>query len=181
MAGAPDRIAIIGAGQAGGQAAYSLRLAGYEGAITLIGDEPAPPYQRPPLSKAYLKGELEAERLAAEAQSRTSHVESVRRERDEQMRLADLKDPDVRTDDEGYRIDEHGNRVNVDDRAAGDRHAGDSDVHDERPLGRTADDHNVDAADRDTEGHRRDRVDLDDDGRPDVEEGGTSRPRQHNV
>lgn len=60
---APQRIVIIGAGQAGGQAAYSLRLAGYEGAITLIGDEPAPPYQRPPLSKAYFKGEMEAERL----------------------------------------------------------------------------------------------------------------------
>ena len=63
MSGAPQRIAIIGAGQAGGQAAYSLRLAGYEGAITLIGDEPAPPYQRPPLSKAYFKGEMDAERL----------------------------------------------------------------------------------------------------------------------
>lgn len=63
MAGAPERIAIIGAGQAGGQTAYSLRLAGYGGAIDLIGDEPAPPYQRPPLSKAYLKGEMEAERL----------------------------------------------------------------------------------------------------------------------
>jgi len=63
MAGGPDRIAIIGAGQAGGQAAYSLRQAGFTGAITLIGDEPAPPYQRPPLSKAYLKGELEADRL----------------------------------------------------------------------------------------------------------------------
>lgn len=63
MSGAPQRIAIIGAGQAGGQAAYSLRLAGYEGSITLIGDEPAPPYQRPPLSKAYFKGEMEAERL----------------------------------------------------------------------------------------------------------------------
>ena len=50
--------------------------------------------------------QLEAERLAAEAQSRTSSVESVRRERDEQLRLADLKDPDVRTDDEGYRIDD---------------------------------------------------------------------------
>jgi 3-phenylpropionate/trans-cinnamate dioxygenase ferredoxin reductase component len=59
----PKHIAIIGAGQAGGQAAYSLRAAGYEGAITLIGDEPAPPYQRPPLSKAYLKGELDADRL----------------------------------------------------------------------------------------------------------------------
>jgi 3-phenylpropionate/trans-cinnamate dioxygenase ferredoxin reductase subunit len=54
---------IIGAGQAGGQAAYSLRLGGFAGEITLVGDEPAPPYQRPPLSKAYLKGELEAERL----------------------------------------------------------------------------------------------------------------------
>ncbi len=63
MSGAAQRIAIIGAGQAGGQAAYSLRAAGFEGAITLIGDEPAPPYQRPPLSKAYLKGEMEAERL----------------------------------------------------------------------------------------------------------------------
>jgi len=59
----PARIAIIGAGQAGGQAAYSLRAAGYTGAITLIGDEPAPPYQRPPLSKAYLKGEMDADRL----------------------------------------------------------------------------------------------------------------------
>jgi 3-phenylpropionate/trans-cinnamate dioxygenase ferredoxin reductase subunit len=63
MSGAAQRIVIIGAGQAGGQTAYSLRAAGFDGAITLIGDEPAPPYQRPPLSKAYLKGELEAERL----------------------------------------------------------------------------------------------------------------------
>jgi 3-phenylpropionate/trans-cinnamate dioxygenase ferredoxin reductase component len=63
MSGAPQRVVIIGAGQAGGQAAYSLRLGGFTGAITLVGDEAAPPYQRPPLSKAYLKGELEAERL----------------------------------------------------------------------------------------------------------------------
>jgi len=63
MADTPQRIVIIGAGQAGGQAAYSLRLGGYEGAITIIGDEPQPPYQRPPLSKAYFKGELEADRL----------------------------------------------------------------------------------------------------------------------
>jgi 3-phenylpropionate/trans-cinnamate dioxygenase ferredoxin reductase subunit len=63
MAGTAQRVVIIGAGQAGGQAAYSLRAAGYGGVVTLIGDEPAPPYQRPPLSKAYLKGELEAERL----------------------------------------------------------------------------------------------------------------------
>ena len=63
MAEAPKRVVIIGAGQAGGQAAYSLRLGGYAGAITIIGDEPQPPYQRPPLSKAYLKGELDADRL----------------------------------------------------------------------------------------------------------------------
>lgn len=63
MADAPQRVVIIGAGQAGGQAAYSLRLGGFEGAITIVGDEPAPPYQRPPLSKAYFKGEMEAERL----------------------------------------------------------------------------------------------------------------------
>jgi 3-phenylpropionate/trans-cinnamate dioxygenase ferredoxin reductase component len=63
MSGAPSRIVIIGAGQAGAQAAYSLRASGYDGAIAIVGDEPAPPYQRPPLSKAYFKGELEAERL----------------------------------------------------------------------------------------------------------------------
>jgi len=63
MGAKPSHVAIIGAGQAGGQTAYSLRLAGYDGAITLIGDEEAPPYQRPPLSKGYLKGEVEAERL----------------------------------------------------------------------------------------------------------------------
>ena len=59
----PERIVIVGAGQAGGQAAVSLRQSGYEGALHLIGDEDAPPYQRPPLSKAYLKGKMERERL----------------------------------------------------------------------------------------------------------------------
>lgn len=59
----PNRILVIGAGQAGGQAVISLRQGGFEGRITLVGDEPAPPYQRPPLSKAYMKGELEADRL----------------------------------------------------------------------------------------------------------------------
>ncbi|MEZ5937180.1 MAG: FAD-dependent oxidoreductase [Hyphomonadaceae bacterium] len=59
----PNKIVILGAGQAGAQAAYSLRGLGYEGEIRIVGDEPAPPYQRPPLSKAYLKGEMDAERL----------------------------------------------------------------------------------------------------------------------
>ncbi len=57
------RIIIIGAGQAGGETAQRLRQGGFTGEITLIGEEPAAPYQRPPLSKAYLKGELAMDRL----------------------------------------------------------------------------------------------------------------------
>lgn len=51
-------VVIIGAGQAGFQVAASLRQEGYDGIITLIGDEPGLPYQRPPLSKAYLLGKI---------------------------------------------------------------------------------------------------------------------------
>ncbi len=54
---------IVGAGHAGGQTAISLRQAGYEGRIVVCGDEPVPPYQRPPLSKKYLCGELARERM----------------------------------------------------------------------------------------------------------------------
>jgi 3-phenylpropionate/trans-cinnamate dioxygenase ferredoxin reductase component len=57
-------IVIAGAGHAGGSAAALLRQLGWTGAITLIGEEPLPPYQRPPLSKAWLKGEATAESLA---------------------------------------------------------------------------------------------------------------------
>lgn len=56
-------IVIIGAGQAGAALASRLRGLGYSGALTLIGAEPFPPYQRPPLSKAYLLGEMARERL----------------------------------------------------------------------------------------------------------------------
>ena len=56
-------IIVIGAGQAGSSCCAKLRNLGYEGDITLIGSEPVPPYQRPPLSKAYLLGEMEQERL----------------------------------------------------------------------------------------------------------------------
>ena len=54
---------IIGNGAAGTNAAATLRMNGYEGAIKLIGDEVSMPYQRPPLSKAYLSGEMPVERL----------------------------------------------------------------------------------------------------------------------
>jgi 3-phenylpropionate/trans-cinnamate dioxygenase ferredoxin reductase subunit len=50
-------ILIVGAGHAGGTAAALLRQNGHEGPITLVGAEPLPPYQRPPLSKGWLKGE----------------------------------------------------------------------------------------------------------------------------
>jgi len=56
-------VLIIGAGQAAAQTAASLRQGGFTGRITIIGDEASLPYQRPPLSKAYLKGELEQARL----------------------------------------------------------------------------------------------------------------------
>ena len=54
---------IIGAGHAGGEAAIQLRKAGYEGAITIIGEEPYAPYERPPLSKDLLSGDMALERL----------------------------------------------------------------------------------------------------------------------
>lgn len=62
-------IIVIGAGQAGAALAAKLRALGYQGALTMIGEETAPPYQRPPLSKAYLLGEMELERLYLRAPS----------------------------------------------------------------------------------------------------------------
>ena len=56
-------IVIIGAGQAGAALAAKLRGLGFDGALAIIGEEPAPPYQRPPLSKGYLLGEMEEDRL----------------------------------------------------------------------------------------------------------------------
>src|SRR6476619_4986342 len=63
MSEASDPVVILGAGHAGVQAAASLRDEGYQGRIILASDEKAMPYQRPPLSKAFLKGEMEAEAL----------------------------------------------------------------------------------------------------------------------
>lgn len=57
------RAAIVGAGHAGGTAAILLRQFGWTGEIVLIGEEMHPPYQRPPLSKALMKGEADAESL----------------------------------------------------------------------------------------------------------------------
>ena len=57
------KIVIAGAGHASGQLVACLRQAGFDGKIVLVGDEPYLPYQRPPLSKKFLAGELATERL----------------------------------------------------------------------------------------------------------------------
>ncbi|MEM8578619.1 MAG: FAD/NAD(P)-binding oxidoreductase [Pseudomonadota bacterium] len=56
-------VVVIGAGQAGASCVAKLRTLGFEGRVTLIGAEAAPPYQRPPLSKAYLLGDMTLDRL----------------------------------------------------------------------------------------------------------------------
>jgi 3-phenylpropionate/trans-cinnamate dioxygenase ferredoxin reductase subunit len=56
-------VIVVGAGQAGSSCVAKLRNSGFEGQITLIGEEPVPPYQRPPLSKAYLLGDMALERM----------------------------------------------------------------------------------------------------------------------
>lgn len=57
------RIVIVGAGHAGGAVAALLRQYGHQGAVVLVGEEASAPYQRPPLSKAFLKGEAELDDL----------------------------------------------------------------------------------------------------------------------
>jgi 3-phenylpropionate/trans-cinnamate dioxygenase ferredoxin reductase subunit len=58
-----ERVVVVGGGQAGAALVAKLRNDGFTGAVTLIGNEPVPPYQRPPLSKKYLLGEMAEERL----------------------------------------------------------------------------------------------------------------------
>lgn len=58
-----QKIVVVGAGQAGASLVAKLRSLGFDGEVTLIGAEPVLPYQRPPLSKAYLLGDMALERL----------------------------------------------------------------------------------------------------------------------
>jgi 3-phenylpropionate/trans-cinnamate dioxygenase ferredoxin reductase subunit len=57
MSGEPETLVIVGAGLAGAKAVETMRAEGFEGRIMLIGEEPERPYERPPLSKEYLRGE----------------------------------------------------------------------------------------------------------------------------
>jgi 3-phenylpropionate/trans-cinnamate dioxygenase ferredoxin reductase subunit len=59
MTASAQTFAIVGAGLAGAKAAETLRMEGFDGRVVLIGDEPERPYERPPLSKDYLRGEAE--------------------------------------------------------------------------------------------------------------------------
>jgi 3-phenylpropionate/trans-cinnamate dioxygenase ferredoxin reductase subunit len=72
-------VVVIGGGQAGGEVAASLRLAGHRGAITIVSDEDSYPYTRPPLSKGYLLGQTErSELLLRDEQMYRSHAIEVR-------------------------------------------------------------------------------------------------------
>src|ERR1700753_408947 len=62
------QIVIVGAGQAADQAVHTLRRKGFTGKLAVVGDEPWLPYQRPPLSKKYLAGALDRERLVLRPQ-----------------------------------------------------------------------------------------------------------------
>jgi 3-phenylpropionate/trans-cinnamate dioxygenase ferredoxin reductase subunit len=64
-----EKIVVVGAGQAGASCVARLRADGFTGRITLIGEEPVPPYQRPPLSKAYLLGDMTLDRLLLRPES----------------------------------------------------------------------------------------------------------------
>ena len=63
------KVVIVGAGHAGGSVASLLKASAFEGEIVLLGEEPVPPYQRPPLSKAWLKGEADLESLLLRPES----------------------------------------------------------------------------------------------------------------
>jgi 3-phenylpropionate/trans-cinnamate dioxygenase ferredoxin reductase subunit len=77
VSGEGQKVVIVGAGHAGGSAAALLREYGFAGAITLVGEEAVLPYQRPPLSKAWLKGETDEHHLILrpDAYYASSHID----------------------------------------------------------------------------------------------------------
>src|SRR5437660_8744380 len=67
-----QHLIVIGAGIAGGNGAVAARKSGFAGRITLIGAEPDPPYDRPPLSKGYLRGEEDFSHIQSRPESEYS-------------------------------------------------------------------------------------------------------------
>ncbi|MGQ9424535.1 NAD(P)/FAD-dependent oxidoreductase [Gilvimarinus sp. F26214L] len=89
-----NSVVIVGAGQAGCQLADSLRQLGFSGRIDLVGEENSLPYQRPPLSKKFLAGEIPAERLLLRPESFYQKNEIHIRPQTQAVRL-DLEKQDV--------------------------------------------------------------------------------------
>jgi NAD(P)H-nitrite reductase len=79
--GATHGMVVVGAGLAGAKAAETLRKEGFDGPVTLVGEEPYRPYERPPLSKGYLLGSEEREKAFV-------HPEAWYAEHDVELRLA---------------------------------------------------------------------------------------------
>jgi 3-phenylpropionate/trans-cinnamate dioxygenase ferredoxin reductase subunit len=94
-------IVIVGAGQAGVQTAEALRTGGFDGSITLLGDEAYGPYHRPPLSKAWLAGEMDSAQLVMRAPEMLAR-----------------KNIELRTDASVTRIDCQAKRVKLSDGTA---------------------------------------------------------------
>lgn len=93
-----EKIVVIGAGHAAGQLVDALRTGGSRASIVLVGEEPFPPYQRPPLSKKYLAGEMARERLLFRPESfYTRH--GVEREQGRRVVALDRDDAAVELDD----------------------------------------------------------------------------------
>jgi 3-phenylpropionate/trans-cinnamate dioxygenase ferredoxin reductase subunit len=96
---AQPSVAIIGAGQAGLQVAVSLRDLHYDGRVVLIGGEPHIPYSRPPLSKAYLLGEVGDVTLRPQGYFAQHHIELITGKRavtiDRTQRMVGLDDESV--------------------------------------------------------------------------------------
>ncbi|AKF02951.1 NAD(P)/FAD-dependent oxidoreductase [Sandaracinus amylolyticus] len=88
-----NRIVVVGASLAGGRAAETLRRQGWEGEIVLVGEEPHRPYDRPPLSKKFLRGQVAEEKLALRP---LAHYERLKIELELGARATSL-DPSART------------------------------------------------------------------------------------
>jgi 3-phenylpropionate/trans-cinnamate dioxygenase ferredoxin reductase subunit len=101
----PYGVLVVGAGQAAVQLASSLREGGYDETIALVGREPHLPYQRPPLSKGYLKGAVTQEALAFRAPSlyREHGIELILGKR--------IEGVDIRADGSGVAGCERGERL----------------------------------------------------------------------
>jgi NADPH-dependent 2,4-dienoyl-CoA reductase/sulfur reductase-like enzyme len=95
---APATVVIVGAGLAGLRTAEELRARGYVGTITLIGAEPRPPYDRPPLSKKVLTGELDDTGLRPDLDSLGIDLRLTEA-------AVSLADGELRTDAAAYEFD----------------------------------------------------------------------------